>query len=339
MVIVMKQGASEPEIEHVIQRLTSLGFDAHRSSGTERTVVGAVGGNVEDVDPRELEVLAGVKEVFRISKPYKLVSRSFRAENSVISINGVRVGDDSVVVMAGPCSIEGEEQIHRVAEIVAKAGAKVLRGGAYKPRTSPYSFQGLGAEGLRFLREAADAHGLGTVSEVMDASQVELMSEYVDIFQVGARNMQNFSLLKALGKVDKPVLLKRGLSATIEEMLMSAEYILAGGNHEVIFCERGIRTFENALRNTFDVSAIPVVQQVTHLPIIADPSHATGIRDKVAPLARAAVAAGADGLIIEVHPDPEKAMSDGPQSLYPEQFEELMEQLRQIAPALGRSIA
>ena len=267
------------------------------------------------------------------------MSRSFRAENSVISIDGVRVGDDSVVVMAGPCSIEGEEQIHQVAEIVAKAGAKVLRGGAYKPRTSPYSFQGLGAEGLRFLREAADAHGMGTVSEVMDASQVELMSEYVDIFQVGARNMQNFSLLKALGKVDKPVLLKRGLSATIEEMLMSAEYILAGGNHEVIFCERGIRTFENALRNTFDVSAIPVVQQVTHLPIIADPSHATGIRDKVAPLARAAVAAGADGLMIEVHPDPEKAMSDGPQSLYPEQFEELMEQLRQIAPALGRSIA
>ena len=339
MVIVMKQGASEPQIEHVIQRLTALGFDAHRSSGAERTVVGAVGGHVEEVDPRELEVLDGVKEVFRISKPYKLVSRSFRAENTVISIAGARIGDESVVVMAGPCSIEGEEQIHQIAEIVAKAGAQVLRGGAYKPRTSPYSFQGLGGEGLRFLREAADAHGLGTVSEVMDASQVELMSEYVDMFQVGARNMQNFSLLKALGKVDRPVLLKRGLSATIEEMLMSAEYILAGGNHKVVFCERGIRTFENALRNTFDVSAIPVVQQVTHLPIIADPSHATGIRDKVAPLARAAVAAGADGLMIEVHPDPEKAKSDGPQSLYPEQFEELMEQLRQIAPSLGRSIA
>jgi 3-deoxy-7-phosphoheptulonate synthase len=339
MVVVMKQGATEPQIEHVIERLTKLGFDAHRSSGAERTVVGAVGGNVEAVDPRELEVLAGVKEVFRISKPYKLVSRSFRSENTVIPVDGARIGDESVVVMAGPCSIESEEQIHEAARIVAAAGARVLRGGAFKPRTSPYSFQGLGGEGLRYLRDAADAHGLGTVSEVMDTSQVELMSEYVDIFQVGARNMQNFALLKALGRVDKPVLLKRGLSATIEEMLMSAEYILAGGNHKVIFCERGIRTFETALRNTFDVSAIPVVQQATHLPIIADPSHATGIRDKVISMARAAVAAGADGLMVEVHHDPEKALSDGPQSLFPEQFEELMGQLRLIAKAIGRSIA
>jgi 3-deoxy-7-phosphoheptulonate synthase len=335
----MKQGATEPQIEHVIERLTELGFDAHRSSGAERTVIGAVGGNVEAVDPRELEVLAGVKEVFRISKPYKLVSRSFRSENTVIPIDGARIGDESVVVMAGPCSIESEEQIHEAARIVAAAGARVLRGGAFKPRTSPYSFQGLGGEGLRYLREAADAHGLATVSEVMDTSQVELMSEYVDIFQVGARNMQNFALLKALGRVDKPVLLKRGLSATVEEMLMSAEYILSGGNHKVIFCERGIRTFETALRNTFDVSAIPVVQQATHLPIIADPSHATGIRDKVISMARAAVAAGADGLMIEVHHDPEKALSDGPQSLFPEQFEELMGQLRLIAKAIGRSIA
>ncbi len=339
MVIVMKQGASEPQVEHVIERLTELGFDAHRSSGAERTVVGAVGGNVEIIDPRELEVLEGVKEVFRISKPYKLVSRSFRTENTVIPVGGVHIGDEPVVVMAGPCSIESEEQIHKVAEIVGKSGARVLRGGAFKPRTSPYSFQGLGGEGLRYLREAADAHGLGTVSEVMDASQVELMSEYIDIFQVGARNMQNFALLKALGRTNKPVLLKRGLSATIEDLLMSAEYILAGGNHEVILCERGIRTFETALRNTFDISAVPVVQQATHLPIIADPSHATGFRDKVAPMARAAVAAGADGLMVEVHYDPEKAMSDGPQSLFPDQFEELMEQLRQIAPAIGRSIA
>jgi len=339
MVVVMKQGATEPQIEHVIERLTELGFDAHRSSGAERTVIGAVGGNVEAVDPRELEVLAGVKEVFRISKPYKLVSRSFRSENTVIPIDGARIGDESVVVMAGPCSIESEEQIREAARIVAAAGARVLRGGAFKPRTSPYSFQGLGGEGLRYLREAADAHGLATVSEVMDTSQVELMSEYVDIFQVGARNMQNFALLKALGRVDKPVLLKRGLSATVEEMLMSAEYILSGGNHKVIFCERGIRTFETALRNTFDVSAIPVVQQATHLPIIADPSHATGIRDKVISMARAAVAAGADGLMIEVHHDPEKALSDGPQSLFPEQFEELMGQLRLIAKAIGRSIA
>ncbi len=339
MVFVMKQGASEPQVEHVIERLTELGFDAQRSSGTERTVVGAVGGDVETVDPRELEVLEGVKEVFRISKPYKLVSRSFRTENTVIPVGGVKIGDEPVVVMAGPCSIESEEQIHKVAEIVARSGARVLRGGAFKPRTSPYSFQGLGGEGLRYLREAADAHGLGTVSEVMDTSQVELMSEYIDIFQVGARNMQNFALLKALGRTDKPVLLKRGLAATIEDLLMSAEYILAGGNHSVILCERGIRTFETALRNTFDISAIPVVQQATHLPIIADPSHATGFRDKVASMARAAVAAGADGLMVEVHYDPEKAMSDGPQSLFPDQFEELMAQLRQIAAAIGRSIA
>lgn len=339
MVIVMVQGASELQIEHVIERLTELGFDAHRSSGAERTVIGAVGGNVEAVDPRELEVLEGVKEVFRISKPYKLVSRSFRPENTLVPVDGVQIGGEPVVVMAGPCSIESEEQIHKVAEIVAKAGARVLRGGAFKPRTSPYSFQGLGAEGLRYMREAADAHGLGTVSEVMDTSQVELMSEYVDIFQVGARNMQNFALLKALGRTKKPVLLKRGLSATIEDLLMSAEYILAGGNHEVILCERGIRTFETALRNTFDISAIPVVQQATHLPIIADPSHATGFRDKVASMARAAVAAGADGLMVEVHYDPEKALSDGPQSLFPDQFEELMEQLRQIAAAIGRTIA
>jgi len=339
MVIVMRHGASEPQVEHVIERLTELGFDAHRSSGTERIVIGAVGGNVETIDPRELEVLEGVKEVFRLSKPYKLVSRSFRTENTLVPAGGVEVGAEPVVVMAGPCSIESEEQIHKVAEVVARAGARVLRGGAYKPRTSPYSFQGLGGEGLRYMRDAADAHGLGTVSEVMDASQVELMSEYVDIFQVGARNMQNFALLKALGRTDKPVLLKRGLSATIEDLLMSAEYILAGGNHHVILCERGIRTFETALRNTFDISAIPVVQQATHLPIIADPSHATGFRDKVASMARAAVAAGADGLMVEVHHEPEKAMSDGPQSLFPDQFEELMEQLRHIAAAIGRSIA
>lgn len=339
MVIVMHQGATEPQVERVIERLTELGFDAHRSTGSERTVVGAVGGSVEGVDPRELEVLDGVKEVVRITKPYKLVSRSFRTENTEIPVNGVAVGAEPVVVMAGPCSIESEEQIHAVAEVVGKAGARILRGGAFKPRTSPYSFQGLGGEGLRYLRAAADAHGLATISEVMDPSQVELMSEYVDIFQVGARNMQNYALLKALGRVDKPVMLKRGLSATIEEWLMSAEYILSGGNRRVMLCERGIRTFETALRNTFDVSAIPVVHKISHLPVVADPSHATGIRDKVAPLARAAVAAGCDALMVEVHNDPEHAMSDGPQSLYPEQFQELMDQLRHIAPALGRSIA
>ncbi len=338
MVIVMKSGSSPAEIEKVIERLTAMGFDAHRSSGTERTVIGAVGGNASAIDPRELQVLPGVKEVLKISKPYKLVSRSFREEPTLIEVGDVVIGGPEVVLMAGPCGVESEEQIHIVAEHVAKAGAKVLRGGAFKPRSSPYSFQGLGGEGLRYLRAAADAHGLKTVSEVMESSQLELMSEYVDIFQVGARNMQNFALLKALGRQRRPVLLKRGLSATIEEWLMSAEYIMAGGNHDVILCERGIRTFETHSRNTFDISAFPIVKKLSHLPVIGDPSHAIGIRDKVAPLARAAVAAGADGLLIEVHHKPEEALSDGPQSLFPEQFEELVEQLRQIAPAFDRSI-
>ena len=339
MVIVMETAAGEAEIEGVVKRLTELGFDAHRSQGAERTVIGAVGGKAALIDTRELELLNGVKEVVRISKPYKLVSRSFRPENTVIRINDLAIGGDDVVIMAGPCGVESEEQIQTVAGLVAAAGAKVLRGGAFKPRSSPYSFQGLGGTGLRFLREASDAHDLINISEVMDPSQIELMSEYVDIFQVGARNMQNFSLLKALGRQGLPVLLKRGLSATIEEWLMSAEYIMAGGNHLVMLCERGIRTFETQTRNTFDVSAIPVVHQLTHLPVIADPSHAIGIRDKVAPLARAAVAAGADGLLLEVHQDPEAALSDGPQALLPEDFEELVGQLRMIAPSLGRVIA
>lgn len=339
MVIVMETGADEAQIERVIERLTELGFDAHRSSGAERTVIGAVGGSAAGVDPRELEVLVGVKEVVKISKPYKLVSRSFRSEGTVIHIGDLAIGGPEVVIMAGPCSVESEEQIHTIAGLVAAAGAKVLRGGAFKPRSSPYSFQGLGGDGLRFMRDAADAHGLLTISEVMDPSQIELMSEYIDIFQVGARNMQNFSLLKALGRQRTPVMLKRGLSATIEEWLMSAEYIMAGGNHQVMLCERGIRTFENHSRNTFDISAFPIVRKLSHLPIIGDPSHAIGIRSKVPPLARAAVAAGADGLIVEVHHEPEHALSDGPQALLPEQFDALVKQLRQIAPALDRSIA
>lgn len=338
MVIVMKSNSSQAEIERVIERLTAMGFDAHRSSGSERTVIGAVGGNAAAIDPRELQVLPGVKEVLKISKPYKLVSRSFREEPTIVEVGDVAIGGREVVLMAGPCGVESEEQIHIIAEHVTKAGAKILRGGAFKPRSSPYSFQGLGGEGLRYLRSAADAHGLKTISEVMESSQLELMSEYVDIFQVGARNMQNFALLKALGRQRRPVLLKRGLSATIEEWLMSAEYIMAGGNHNVILCERGIRTFEPHSRNTFDISAFPIVQKLSHLPVIGDPSHAIGIRDKVAPLARAAVAAGADGLLIEVHHKPEEALSDGPQSLFPEQFETLVEQLRQIAPALDRSV-
>ncbi len=337
MVIVMEQDANEVQIERVIDRLTGLGFDAHRSSGSERTVIGAVGGNAAAVDARELEVLQGVKEVVKISKPYKLVSRSLKPEGTRIELGDLVVGGDALVMMAGPCGVESEEQIHTIAGLVAAAGARVLRGGAFKPRSSPYSFQGLGGDGLRFLRSAADAHGLKTISEVMDPGQIELMSEYVDIFQVGARNMQNFSLLKALGRQRRPVLLKRGLSATIEEWLMSAEYIMAGGNHLVILCERGIRTFESHSRNTFDISAFPIVKKLSHLPVIGDPSHAIGIRDKVAPLARAAVAAGADGLIVEVHHRPDEALSDGPQALLPEQFDELMQQLSQIGLAIGRS--
>jgi 3-deoxy-7-phosphoheptulonate synthase len=279
-----------------------------------------------------------VKEAHRIASPYKLASRNFNPGGTVVKVGGVSIGGEQVVVMAGPCSVESREQIDCVAEQVARAGARVIRGGAFKPRSSPYSFQGLGAEGLQMMRAAADRNGLLVVSEVMDQTQIPLVAEYSDILQVGARNMQNFNLLRELGKLRKPILLKRGIAATIEELLLSAEYIMAGGNYDVILCERGIRTFETYTRNTMDISAIPVVKKLSHLPMVADPSHGTGRRDKVAPMARAAVAAGADGLLIEVHPDPDRALSDGAQSLRPEQFEELMAQLRMIAPAVGRTI-
>jgi 3-deoxy-7-phosphoheptulonate synthase len=293
-----------------------------------------------DFDPRDIELLDGVREVIRITEPYKLASRVFRPEGTVVDIGrGVRIGGPDVVVAAGPCAVESAEQIHIIAERVARLGAKLLRGGAFKPRTSPYTFQGLGEKGLKFIREAADQNGLLVVSEVMDPSQISLMLPYVDVLQVGARNMQNYHLLRALGEVPKPVLLKRGMSATIEELLLSAEYIMAGGNYNVILCERGIRTFETYTRNTLDIAAIPVIKKLSHLPIIADPSHGTGRRDKVPPMARAAVAAGADGLLIEVHHDPEHALSDGAQSLFPEQFAQLMAELRIIAPAVGRRIA
>jgi 3-deoxy-7-phosphoheptulonate synthase len=286
------------------------------------------------------EVLEGVHEAYRISSPYKLAGRGFRPEGSVVEFaNGVRVGGDEVVVMAGPCSVESREQILKSAEQVAAAGAQFLRGGAFKPRSSPYSFQGMGLDGLKLLREVGDQTGLLIISEVMEISQIELMLPYVDILQIGARNMQNFNLLREIGLVRKPVLLKRGIAATIEELLLSAEYILAGGNYEVMLCERGIRTFETSTRNTMDISAIPVVKQLSHLPIIADPSHGTGRRDKVAAMARASVAAGCDGLLIEVHPDPDKAVSDGAQSLFPNQFAKLMDELRIIAPAVGKHIA
>jgi len=339
MVVVMQAEATDGQIQHVIDRLVSIGFDVHRSTGESNTVLGAVGVH-PNFDPRDIELLEGVREVMRITQPYKLASRAFRPEGTVVDVGkGVQIGGTEVVVAAGPCAVESKEQISSIAASVSKFGAKMLRGGAFKPRSSPYSFQGLGKEGLVLLREAADRNGLLVVSEVMDASQVPLLMEYVDMLQVGARNMQNFHLLRALSEVRKPVLLKRGMSATIEELLLSSEYIMAGGNYNVVLCERGIRTFETYTRNTLDLAAIPVIKKLSHLPIVVDPSHATGRRDKVIPMARAAIAAGADGLLLEVHPDPEHAMSDGAQSLFPQQFEQLMKELRIIAPVLGRRIA
>ena len=338
MIVAMLETASEAQIQDVTDHLMQMGFAVHRTTGARQSVLAAVGKRI-DFDIRDLEVLSGVEKVHRISAPYKLVGRQFRPENSVIKLGkGVEVGGTQVVVMAGPCSVESHDQLFKAAEQVAKAGAKVLRGGAFKPRSSPYTFQGLGLEGLKLLREAADAHGLLVISEVMEISQIDLMMEYIDIFQVGARNMQNFNLLRELGKVRKPVLMKRGIAATIEEMLLSAEYIMSGGNYDVILCERGIRTFETYTRNTLDISAIPIVHKLSHLPITSDPSHGTGLRDKVEPMACASLAAGADALIIEVHPDPDHALSDGAQSLYPEQFAVLMAKLRLIAPAVGRTI-
>jgi 3-deoxy-7-phosphoheptulonate synthase len=338
MVVVMQEGATEDEIQSVINKLMNMGFDIHRSTGARHTVLGAVGTKV-DFDIRDIELLDGVEEVVRISAPYKLASRHFRPEGSRIQLGrGVVVGGDEVVVMAGPCSVESAGQIETIAAFVGEQGARVLRGGAFKPRTSPYSFQGIGLQGLELLRRAADQHNLLVVSEVMDQTQIPMVLDYVDMLQVGARNMQNYNLLKELGKVAKPVLLKRGISATIEELLLSAEYIMAGGNYNVVLCERGIRTFESYTRNTLDISAIPVIQKLSHLPIVVDPSHGTGRRDKVAPMARAAVAAGADGLLIEVHNDPEKALSDGAQSLFPGQFQQLMKELRMIAPIVGRKV-
>jgi 3-deoxy-7-phosphoheptulonate synthase len=334
----MQEGATEDQIQGAINKLMEMGFDIHRSTGARQTVLGAVGALV-DFDTRDIELLEGVAEVVRISAPYKLASRHFRPEGSVIQLGkGVAIGGEQVVMMAGPCSVESAAQMETIAALVARLGVRVLRGGAFKPRTSPYSFQGLGIKGLQLMRAAADAHDLLVVSEVMDHTQIPMMMDYVDVLQVGARNMQNYNLLKEVGKVSKPVLLKRGISATLEELLLSAEYIMSGGNYNVILCERGIRTFESYTRNTLDISAIPVIKKLSHLPIVVDPSHGTGRRDKVPPMARAAVAAGADGLLIEVHNDPEKALSDGAQSLYPTQFEQLMKELRMIAPAVGRTI-
>jgi 3-deoxy-7-phosphoheptulonate synthase len=341
MIVNMYGDATEAQINHVVERIKEFGYQAHLIRGEERTVIGIVGNS--GTHRSELEALRsapGVEELVPISHPFKLAARSVRPEGSVLDLGkGVTIGGTEVVVAAGPCAVESAQQINDIAARVAKAGAKMLRGGAFKPRSSPYSFQGMGEEGLKLMRAAADKNGLLVVSEVMDPSQIEVMLPYVDVLQVGARNMQNYHLLRGLGEVDKAVLLKRGMSATLEELLLSAEYIMAGGNYKVILCERGIRTFDTYLRNTLDIAAIPVIKQLSHLPIMADPSHGTGRRDKVAPMARAAVAAGADGLIIEVHSDPEHALSDGAQSLYPDQFAQLMNEIRAIAPAVGRKVA
>ncbi len=338
MVVVLHKNVSDKQVENVIKHLEDYGFAVHKSTGVEQIVLGAIGVK-PDFDIRKVKILDGVAEVYRITEPFKLASRTFKKENTEIKIGDVTVGGDEVIMMAGPCSIENEDQIMTIAEIVSKNGAKILRGGAFKPRTSPYAFQGLGEEGLKLIRKAADKYKLLVITEVMETNQIELINEYTDIFQVGARNMQNFPLLRDLGKVTKPIMLKRGLAATVEDLLMSAEYILANGNREVMLCERGIRTFETYTRNTFDLSAIPVIHNRSHLPVVADPSHATGLRDKVLPMARAAVAAGADAIMVEVHNDPEKALSDGPQALLPEQFEDLMKQVKLIAEVIGRKMS
>jgi 3-deoxy-7-phosphoheptulonate synthase len=341
MIINMAVNATEEQIDHIVKRIQECGFQAHLSRGEERAVIGVVGKSEKHRGELEaLQAAPGVEEIIRITHPFKLASRNFRPEGSVIELGkGVTIGGTEIVAAAGPCAVESAAQIGEIAERVARAGAKLLRGGAFKPRSSPYSFQGLGEEGLKLLRAAADDNDLLVVSEVMDPSQIDVMLPYVDVLQVGARNMQNYYLLRALGEIQKPVLLKRGMSATIEELLLSAEYVMAGGNYNVILCERGIRTFDTYMRNTMDIAAIPVIKQLSHLPVVADPSHGTGRRDKVGAMARAAVAAGADGLLIEVHQDPERALSDGAQSLYPDQFAQLMAEARMIAPAVGRRIA
>lgn len=339
MIIVMRQTASSKEIGDVIKRVQDLGYQVHLSKGTERTIIGIIG-DERELTGRPIERFPGVEEVVPILKPFKLASRDFHPENSVIAINGTRIGGDEIIVMAGPCSVESWEQIQSTAHAVRKAGAKVLRGGAFKPRTSPYSFQGMGEEGLQILRAAGDETGLLVVTEVMAPEQVELVCRYADILQIGARNMQNYNLLREVGKSGHPVLLKRGFSSTVEELLMAAEYILSQGNYQVMLCERGIRTFDaKYTRNTMDINAVPVLQQLSHLPVIVDPSHAAGKWDLVNAASRAAVAAGADGLLIEVHPEPDKALSDGEQSLRPDNFAELMTDIRRIALAVDRHIA
>jgi 3-deoxy-7-phosphoheptulonate synthase len=337
MLVLLEKGVNEKVVNDIATRLRLFGLSVHRGETQGQVRLGAIGDGVP-VDWEAARRWAGVAEIRKIPVSFKLTSRFFRPDDTVISVGRCAIGSPQLALIAGPCSVEGEEQAFAIAAAVAKAGATIMRGGAFKPRTSPYSFQGLGEEGLKILRRAADAHGLAVVSEVMDSQQLPTVARYADILQVGARNMQNFTLLHEVGHAEKPVLLKRGLASTIEEWLMSAEHIVSQGNSQVILCERGIRTFETYTRNTLDLNAIPVVKELSHLPVIVDPSHGTGIRNKVAPMARAAIAAGADGLIIEVHHDPDHALSDGPQSLYPEQYGELVGQIRMIAEILGRRV-
>lgn len=337
MVVVLRHGIREDEKNRIRQFLRDKGFRVREIVGEEETILGAVGQLT--IDTREVEILPGVDRVIPISKPYKFASREFKKEDTVVPVGNVKIGGQRIAVIAGPCSVESREQVLEAAHMVRESGAVVLRGGAYKPRTSPYSFQGLGEEGLRYLKEAGEANGLPVASEIVGTDYADLMKDYVDLLQIGTRNMQNYELLKRVGSLQKPVILKRGFSATIEEWLMSAEYLLAHGADNVILCERGIRTFETYTRNTLDISAIPVVKKLSHLPVIVDPSHATGIREKVPPMALAAVAAGADGLLIEVHPDPDKALSDGPQSLFPQQLEKLMRDIEALSPVVGKEVA
>jgi 3-deoxy-7-phosphoheptulonate synthase len=338
MIVSMQEKATEEQINFIIEAMEEAGVNVHRTTGASQTILAGVGPTA-NIDLSKFEVLPGVLNVLRISSPYKLAGRAFRPEGTTVEFsNGVKIGGEQVAVIAGPCAIENREQIFTIAACVKNAGAKFLRGGAFKPRSSPYAFQGLGIPGLQLMHEAAQEHGLLTVSEVMEIAQIEPMLPYTDCFQVGARNMQNFNLLRELGQARKPVLLKRGIAATIEELLLSSEYIMAGGNYDVILCERGIRTYETSTRNTMDIAAIPVIHKLSHLPIVADPSHGTGRRDMVAPLARASVAAGADAILVEIHPNADKAASDAAQTLYFDQFEKLMSELRVIATAVGRNL-
>jgi 3-deoxy-7-phosphoheptulonate synthase len=339
MLIVMKAQATEDQVRAVCQKIESFGFRAHSIPGAQRTAIG-ITGNQGEVETSTFDEMAGVQEVIRVSKSYKLVSRDVKPDNTVLKFPGssATIGGRDLAIMAGPCGIESREQAFAIAERVVRAGAQFFRGGAFKPRTSPYSFQGMGEDGLKIMAEIRERFGLLIVTEAVDYESLDLVEKYGDLIQIGARNMQNFSLLKRAGRSRKPVLLKRGISATLEEFLMAAEYIMSEGNYNVVLCERGVRTFVDHTRNTLDLSVVPAVQRLSHLPIIADPSHGTGKRDKVTPLARAAVAVGADGLIVEVHNDPDRALSDGMQSLYPDQFDALMGQVRQIAAVLGRTI-